>query len=50
MTAKAQKASHQIAWVFDPVPGHLRYWPLRWQPVPIDRAIRIDIEKAKSLP
>jgi DMSO reductase family type II enzyme molybdopterin subunit len=30
--------------------GHLRYWPLQWQPVPIDRAIRIDIEKAKSLP
>jgi len=26
--------------------GHLRYWPLQWQPVPIDRAIRIDIEKA----
>jgi DMSO reductase family type II enzyme molybdopterin subunit len=24
--------------------GHLRYWPLQWQPVPIDRAI--DIEKA----
>ncbi len=30
--------------------GHLRYWPLQWQPVPIDRAIRIDIEKATSLP
>ena len=27
--------------------GHLRYWPLQWQPVPIDRAIRIDIEKAE---
>ena len=26
--------------------GHLRYWPLQWQPVPIDRAVRIDIEKA----
>jgi hypothetical protein len=26
--------------------GHLRYWPLQWQPVPVDRAIRIDIEKA----
>jgi DMSO reductase family type II enzyme molybdopterin subunit len=30
--------------------GHLRYWPLQWQPVPIDRAIRIDIEKATALP
>jgi DMSO reductase family type II enzyme molybdopterin subunit len=30
--------------------GHLRYWPLQWQPVPIDRAIRVDIEKATSLP
>jgi DMSO reductase family type II enzyme molybdopterin subunit len=27
--------------------GHLRYWPLQWQPTPIDRAIRIDIEKAR---
>jgi DMSO reductase family type II enzyme molybdopterin subunit len=30
--------------------GHLRYWPLQWQPTPIDRAVRIDIEKANSLP
>ena len=26
--------------------GHLRYWPLQWQPTPIDRAVRVDIERA----
>ncbi|NNN20534.1 MAG: molybdopterin-dependent oxidoreductase [Acidimicrobiales bacterium] len=26
--------------------GHLRYGPLEWQPVPIDRAIRVGIEPA----
>jgi anaerobic selenocysteine-containing dehydrogenase len=26
--------------------GHLRYWPLQWQPTPVDRAVRIDIERA----
>lgn len=25
--------------------GHLRYWPVQWQPVPIDRAIRVGIER-----
>jgi anaerobic selenocysteine-containing dehydrogenase len=23
--------------------GHLRYRPLHWQPIPIDRAIRVDV-------
>ncbi len=26
--------------------GHLRYRPLLWQPVPVDRGVRADIEKA----
>jgi anaerobic selenocysteine-containing dehydrogenase len=26
--------------------GHLRYRALHWQPVPIDRAVRVDVEKA----
>jgi DMSO reductase family type II enzyme molybdopterin subunit len=26
--------------------GHLRYRPLLWQPVPIDRGVRVDIQKA----
>jgi DMSO reductase family type II enzyme molybdopterin subunit len=26
--------------------GHLRYRPLLWQPVPVDRGVRVDIEKA----
>ncbi len=26
--------------------GHLRYRALHWQPVPIDRAVRVDIERA----
>ncbi|HLA17944.1 MAG TPA: molybdopterin dinucleotide binding domain-containing protein, partial [Dehalococcoidia bacterium] len=25
--------------------GHLRYWPLQWQPVPFDRGIRVAIAK-----
>jgi len=25
--------------------GHLKYRPLHWQPVPIDRAVRVDVEK-----
>ncbi|MDE3096259.1 MAG: molybdopterin-dependent oxidoreductase [Chloroflexota bacterium] len=25
--------------------GHLRYWPIQWQPVQVDRAVRVDIEK-----
>ncbi len=24
--------------------GHLRYWPVQWQPVPIDRGIRVQVE------
>jgi hypothetical protein len=27
--------------------GHLRYWPIQWQPVPIDRAVRVEVEKMK---
>jgi len=26
--------------------GHLRYWLLQWQPTPVDRAVRVSIEKA----
>jgi hypothetical protein len=26
--------------------GHLRYRALHWQPVPIDRAVRVDVERA----
>ena len=25
--------------------GHLKYRPWHWQPVPIDRAVRVDVEK-----
>ncbi|OGO51690.1 MAG: hypothetical protein A2148_10035 [Chloroflexi bacterium RBG_16_68_14] len=25
--------------------GHLRYWPIQWQPVPVDRAVRVDVVK-----
>ncbi|HJX62233.1 MAG TPA: molybdopterin dinucleotide binding domain-containing protein, partial [Dehalococcoidia bacterium] len=25
--------------------GHLRYWPLQWQPVPFDRGIRVGVAK-----
>ena len=28
--------------------GHLRYWPIQWQPVPIDRAIRVEVEKLED--
>jgi len=27
--------------------GHLRYWPIQWQPVPTDRAVRVDVAKLK---
>jgi anaerobic selenocysteine-containing dehydrogenase len=27
--------------------GHLRYWISQWQPVPIDRAMRVDVERAE---
>jgi DMSO reductase family type II enzyme molybdopterin subunit len=27
--------------------GHLRYWVTQWQPVPIDRAIRVDVRRAE---
>lgn len=26
--------------------GHLRYWLTQWQPVPIDRAFRVEVERA----
>jgi DMSO reductase family type II enzyme molybdopterin subunit len=26
--------------------GHLRYWPIQWQPVQVDRAVRVDVMKA----
>jgi DMSO reductase family type II enzyme molybdopterin subunit len=25
--------------------GHLRYWPIQWQPVPVDRGIRVNVAK-----
>ena len=25
--------------------GHLRYWPIQWQPAPSDRAIHVDVKK-----
>ncbi len=28
--------------------GHLRYWPIQWQPTPVDRAVRVDVEKIRS--
>ena len=28
--------------------GHLRYWALQWQPTPVDRAVRVNIEKTVS--
>jgi hypothetical protein len=28
--------------------GHLRYRGIHWQPVPIDRAIRLDVRKVES--
>lgn len=28
--------------------GHLRYWPLQWQPTPVDRAVRVNIERSDA--
>jgi DMSO reductase family type II enzyme molybdopterin subunit len=28
--------------------GHFRYWPIQWQPVPIDRAIRVDVARVNN--
>jgi len=28
--------------------GHLRYWPIQWQPTPVDRAVRVDVAKIDS--
>jgi anaerobic selenocysteine-containing dehydrogenase len=28
--------------------GHLKYRPWHWQPVPVDRAVAVDVEKIKS--
>ncbi len=28
--------------------GHLRYWPIQWQPVQVDRAVRVDVEKVQG--
>jgi DMSO reductase family type II enzyme molybdopterin subunit len=25
--------------------GHLRYWPMQWQPVPFDRGVRVNVAK-----
>ena len=25
--------------------GHLRYWPIQWQPTPVDRAVRVAVAK-----
>jgi anaerobic selenocysteine-containing dehydrogenase len=25
--------------------GHLRYWPIQWQPTPVDRAVRVGVAK-----
>ncbi|MHB8375847.1 MAG: molybdopterin-dependent oxidoreductase [Dehalococcoidia bacterium] len=25
--------------------GHLRYWPIQWQPTPVDRGVRVGVEK-----
>jgi nitrate reductase alpha subunit len=27
--------------------GHLRYWGTQWQPVPVDRAVRVDVAKVE---
>jgi len=29
--------------------GHLRYWPIQWQPTPVDRAVRVEVEKVKAV-
>jgi hypothetical protein len=28
--------------------GHLKYRPWHWQPVPVDRAVGVDVEKIKA--
>ncbi len=28
--------------------GHLRYWPIQWQPVQVDRAVRVNVEKVRG--
>jgi anaerobic selenocysteine-containing dehydrogenase len=28
--------------------GHLNYWPIQWQPVPVDRAVRVDVQRTAS--
>lgn len=28
--------------------GHLRYWPIQWQPTPVDRAVRVDVAKIET--
>ena len=28
--------------------GHLRYWPIQWQPTPVDRAVRVEVEKVNG--
>ena len=30
--------------------GHLRYWPLQWQPAHIDRGVRVDVQKVEADP
>lgn len=30
--------------------GHLRYWPVQWQPVPIDRGIRVQVAPLPPAP
>jgi len=25
--------------------GHLRYWPIQWQPTPVDRAVRVNVAR-----
>ncbi len=29
--------------------GHLNYWPVQWQPVPVDRAVRVEVEKLEDV-
>ncbi len=28
--------------------GHLRYWPVQWQPTPVDRAVRVEVENVRK--
>jgi DMSO reductase family type II enzyme molybdopterin subunit len=30
--------------------GHLRYWPIQWQPVPADRAVRVEVKRTNGDP